>query len=146
MNTRWTNYFLTLAETAAKQSKDPNTKVGAVIADKHDRVISSGFNGFPRGIADNSKLLENRDTKLMITMHAETNAILFSQQNLEGMSIYVTHTPCSNCAALIIQAGIKKVVVGTEPGTELTDRWKESLNMSKKLFKEAGVKYKEIPR
>jgi len=143
---RWENYFLTVAETAAAQSKDPNTKVGCVITDKYDRIISTGFNGLPRGIKDTAKILNDRDTKLMIILHAEVNAILFAKRDLVECILYSTHIPCSSCASLIIQTGIKQVIVGTEVGKELTERWNTSLELSKKIFKEAGVKIKEVSR
>lgn len=143
---RWTNYFLSVAEASAKQSKDPNTQVGAVITDQYDRIVSTGFNGLPRGIKDSSKILNDREVKLMVMIHAEVNAILFARRDLSDCTLYSTHMPCSHCAALIIQTGIKKVIVGTESGKELTDRWNESLEMSRKIFKEAGIKVKEVNR
>ena len=143
---RWRNYFLSIAEVCARQSKDPSTKVGAVIADRFDRVVSMGFNGLPRGVKDKAAVLKDREVKNMVTLHAEVNAIVFAKQDVSECIIYCTHVPCSQCSALIIQAGIKEVVVGVESGKELSSAWDVSIAMTRKMFKEAGVKMVEVPR
>jgi len=143
---RWTNYFLSIADVAAKQSKDPSSKVGAVIADPADRVISTGFNGPPRGVKDDSDILADRKLKLQITLHAEANAILFAKRDLTDCIIYTTHAPCAQCAALIIQSGITSVIAGEEAGSEFTDRWADSIDVAKRIFKEAGVKFRRVLR
>ena len=120
----WHKRFLTLAEHIAGWSKDPSTKVGAVIVDQQRRIVSTGYNGFPQGVVDNPQL--PRERKLMRTLHAEANAILFAKRDLSGCTIYVTHHPCAHCAAMIIQAGIKRVVYcddyRSEDGLKLLQR------------------------
>ncbi|RLD76201.1 MAG: cell division protein DedD [Bacteroidetes bacterium] len=143
---RWENYHLSIADVAASKSKDPNTRVGCTIVDPFDRTISTGFNGLPRGIEDRAEILNDRDLKLMLTIHAEVNAILFAKQDLTGYSLYTTHSPCSNCSALIVQAGIARVVVGTHPDKKLTSRWDASIKLAKSIFKEAGVEFIEVDR
>lgn len=145
-NTRWDNYHMSKAELTASQSKDPNTKVGAVIIDAFDREISSGFNGLPRGIEDSARVLDDRELKLMVTIHAEINAILFSHRNLSECSLYTTHIPCSGCAALIIQSGIGEVIAADNPDEHLSSRWQASTDLAKQLFDEAGVIFRTIPR
>lgn len=145
-NKRWTDYFLALTTMVAKHSKDPRTKVGSLIADKNNRVISTGFNGLPRSMKDHSNILENREIKHELVIHAEVNAILFAQRDLDGCTLYCTHTPCSKCASIIIQSGITKVVTMIEPGSEFTERYRESHDLTRRIFKEAGVKLREIPR
>ena len=108
---RWDRHGIAEAELIAGMSRDPSTKVGAYIADPRHRPISKGFNGPPRGIPDHKWQQADRDIKLAATLHAETNAILFAERDrLEGSTLYVTHPPCGQCSALIVQAGIKRVV------------------------------------
>lgn len=136
MLTKWDARFLEMAALVASWSKDPSTKVGAVITDDKQRVVSVGFNGFPRGIEDCADV--SRDTKLARTIHAEPNAILFAQRDLTGCSIYVTRPPCSNCAALIIQSGIARVVY-REPDADFLLRWGASIAESIAMLADAGV-------
>ncbi|WP_091977027.1 deoxycytidylate deaminase [Bradyrhizobium ottawaense] len=138
----WDNYFLDLAEAVAYASKDPSTKVGAVIVRPDRTVASMGYNGFPRGIKDSDERLNDRPTKYSMVVHAEPNAILSAREPVRGYSIYTTLFTCADCAKLIIQAGIKKVVSPTYD----IERWEKSLTLSKQLFTEAGVEFKLIDR
>lgn len=133
----WHKRFLELAELISSWSKDPSTKVGAVIVDKNRRIISTGYNGFARGVVDSEKRLGTREIKYKMVLHAEENAIMFAKQNLDGCSLYVTALPpCSHCAALIIQSGIKNVYIKNDVEPE---RWKESCEITRQMFKETGV-------
>jgi len=130
--------MLTLARHIAGWSKDPSTKVGAVIADIHHRVLSVGYNGFPAGIPDVA--LEDRTYKYNRVVHAELNAILFAQQPLVGAAIYVwPMPPCSHCAGAIIQSNIQMVV--SPPAGE---RWDESCRIGREMFNQVGIYVKEI--
>ena len=124
--------MLGLAEYIANWSKDPHRRVGAVIADKANRVISLGYNGFPRGVHD---ALLPKEEKLQRTIHAEVNAILHAKQDLSDCTLYIYPCfPCSQCAALIIQSGICRVVcndIGTNP------KWNTTTAID--LFNEANV-------
>ena len=136
--TKWQSRFFDLAYLVASWSKDPSSQIGAVIVDAQNRVISTGFNGLPVGVKDTEERLCDRATKYKMILHAEENAIMFAKQNLNGCSIYVTKMPpCAHCAALIIQSGIKFVYV---PETEIPERWRESTELTRQMFKEAGVK------
>lgn len=104
----WDEYFLQFASVASLKSKDPSTKVGCVLVDADNRIVSVGFNGFPRGCSDDPKLYENRDEKYRRVLHAETNAILFSER--KAHTAYVTHRPCAQCTAMLIQSGIKRII------------------------------------
>jgi dCMP deaminase len=120
---RWLKHGLAEAALIASMSKDPSTKVGAYIADSRNRPVSKGFNGPPRGLHDDEWVTGDRAKKLAATIHAELNAILFAdRQKLEGATLYVTHPPCSGCAAAIIQAGITQVVHHA-PDEEFLSRW-----------------------
>jgi dCMP deaminase len=132
---KWDLRFLGLAKHISEWSLDPSTKVGAVIVDDKNRVISLGFNGFPRGIKDDDRLLD-RNKKLAIILHAEKNAIIFANKNLENSVIYTyPFPPCSVCAASIIQSGITRVVSVISYNT----RWADSFKLSEEMFAEAGV-------
>ena len=137
--TKWDKRFLGLAEHVSQWSKDPSTKVGACIVDPTNRVVSISYNGFPRGVDDNEDYLNDRAKKLQRTIHAEPNAILFAQRDLTDHTLYVyPFPPCVNCAALIIQSGIVRVV-SPEASPELRERWHESMVAAEEMFKEAGV-------
>lgn len=138
---KWDARFMDLARLVASWSKDPSTKVGAVIVQGKNLVVSHGYNGPPGGVEDDSTI--DRDTKLRRTIHAETNAILFANRNLDGCTMYVTHHPCGPCAAIITQAGIKRVVI---PGGEskLSHRWASNICEADWIFKQSGVRIETI--
>ena len=132
-----------LAAEVATWSKDPNTQVGAVVVGSKGQILSQGYNGFPRGIRDTPKRLNDRDTKLSLIVHAEMNAIYnatYSGVSLDGSTIFIYGLPaCSECAKGIIQVGIAKVVVSKEC-IEARPHWNESWKKSEDMFIEAGVK------
>jgi dCMP deaminase len=138
----WDNYFLDLAFAVATASKDPSTQVGAVIVRPDRTVASLGYNGFPRGIKDTDERLNDRPTKYAMVVHAEPNAILSAREPVRGYSVYTTLFTCSDCAKLLIQAGIKRVISPTYD----IERWEKSLTLSKCLFAEAGVEFQLIDR
>lgn len=133
---KWHDRFLELARHVAGWSKDPSTKVGAVIVDGKRRVISMGFNGFPRGVEDCEWRLADRPIKYAHVVHAELNAILAAPLSVEGATIYVTHQPCCGCAKAIIQAGIRAVVTTQDSGIE---RWGDEQMVAWAMLEEAGV-------
>ena len=140
----WYDRYMALAKAISDFSKDPSTKAGAVICDDKQRVVSMGFNGFPRGIDDSQDRLNDRDTKYNLTVHAEINSILFAKQNLDNCTIFVyPMAPCVRCAVVIIQSGIKRVVSHKLP-SNLEDRWGDSVKLSGRLFKEAGVELVQL--
>jgi dCMP deaminase len=109
----WDSYFLDIAELVATRSKDPSTKVGAIIV-KDKTIVATGYNGFPRGVNDNDTSRYDRPEKYLWTVHAEENVIFNACREgikIDGSTLYVTPlSPCSNCALSIVQAGIKEVV------------------------------------
>lgn len=139
---KWHKRFLEIAEFISTWSKDPSTKVGAVIADIDNRIVSTGYNGFPKNVKDTKARYDNRDVKYKIILHAEENAIAYAKRDLTDCTLYISGLPpCAHCASLIIQSGIKKVVV---PKQDLPERWKESVKLSKTLLKEAKVQLIEV--
>lgn len=136
--TDWTARFLEAAALIGSWSKDPSTKVGVVIV-RPDRTIASvGYNGFPRGTDDYHQLLNDRETKLRRTVHAEINAIVTAREPLHDCTLYITPLhPCASCAGVIIQAGIKRVVA--KLAKDPHPSWADDFAAAARMFKEAGV-------
>ena len=110
----WDGYFMGIAMLSAMRSKDPNTQVGACIVNDNNVIVGIGYNGMPRGCDDDFMSWEREgdylNTKYPFVCHAELNAILNSNSNLSGCTLYVTLFPCNECAKAIAQSGIKEVV------------------------------------
>jgi dCMP deaminase len=141
---RLRDWALGMARHVALLSKDPSTKVGAVILDPKRRLVSAGYNGFARGVPDDMRLLEDRAKKYKLILHAEKNAIMFATAPLDGCTMVVTHPCCSQCAALLVQAGFKHVV-WPKPDTAFINRWGEDLELTRMQFDHAGVNVEEVP-
>ena len=136
LKSHWHYRFMDLAEHIADWSRDPSTKVGAVIVRPDKTVASLGFNGFPRGVADDAARYADRAIKYEMIVHAEMNAILHAREPLHGYSLYVwPFHPCARCAAAIIQSGIKTIY--TLPSDN--DRWKDTFAVAQTMFDESGV-------
>ena len=135
----WDKRFIDVANMVATWSKDPGTKVGAVLVSER-RIIATGYNGFPHGIEDLEARYNNRETKLALTVHAEVNAILNAAKNgakTENTTLYVTFPPCVSCTTAVIQAGVTRVVrphLSTAP-----ERWVDSFAKGGRLMIEAGI-------
>ena len=106
----WDEYFMGVAKLAAMRSKDPNSQVGCCIVSTDNKILSIGYNGFPRGCSDDEFPWDREgdplDTKYIYVTHSELNAILnFRGGTLEGSRIYVTLFHCNECTKAIIQSG-----------------------------------------
>ena len=133
--TNWDKRFIELAKLAGSWSKDPSTQVGAVIVDENNRIVSVGYNGFPRGVEDNDRLLDRKE-KYDIIVHAEVNALMFANKSVERCTLYTwPFQPCSRCAGLIIQSGINRVVSVVQQ----EERWKKNFMIARQLFNESGI-------
>lgn len=141
---KWDERFTRLAEHIAQWSKDPSTKVGAVIVDPKRRVVGMGYNGFPRGVADTFIRYHDREQKYEMIVHAEINAILNAVQSVAGCTLYTWPLKtCARCAAAVIQAGITDVVVPST-GQTMHDKWVESWNVAQRMYQEAGISLREV--
>lgn len=151
---RWDRHFIQLCLAHAKMSKDPNTRVGAIIVGHDDEIRSAGFNGLPRGIEDTVERLTNRDLKLNLIVHGEMNAVLAAARvgiPLNGCKLYLAATddsgevwggpPCVRCTVQIIQAGIVEIV---SPPMKIKSKWLEDLKLAISLLEEAGVLVREV--
>lgn len=139
---KWDMRLLELAKTIAGWSKDPNKKVGAIIAThKKHRIISVGYNGFPHGIEDEDELLVDKEYKLNNIIHAEENALLFAPRKIKGQTIYVwPFLPCARCAAKLAQKDIGRVVSFR---CHSDSNWLHSIMDGKKTFKRRGIEVVE---
>ena len=147
----WDEYFMTLAYLVSMKSKDPSTRVGAVIVGKDNEIISTGYNGLPRNVEDKLDRYVNKDYKYLSSNHAEENAMLHCAKNgvsSKDCSIYTPWIPCSRCAKSIIQAGIKEVIYDENfPGNDVNKQneiWKQSIEVSNEILLEAKVKIRKF--
>lgn len=140
---KWDRRFIDLMNVVGSWSKDPSTKVGAVIVRPDLTVASIGYNGFPRGIKDDLRL-EDRPTKYSLIVHGEINAILNAHGPVRGCTLYVPFPPCDRCAVQVVQAGIARVVY-VEPTADIESRWGDAFVKTNAIFKEAGVEVTVLP-
>lgn len=142
----WDEYFMGVAMLSGMRSKDPNTQVGACIVSADNKILSMGYNGFPKGCSDDefpwSREGAALDNKYFYTTHSELNAILnYRGGSLEGAKIYVTLFPCNECAKAIIQSGITTVVYDSDKYAD-----SDSTIASKRMMDAAGVRYYQYKR
>ena len=142
----WDEYFMGVAALSGMRSKDPNSQVGACIVSADNKILSMGYNGFPKGCSDDefpwAREGDELETKYVYVTHSELNAILnYRGGSLEGSTLYVTLFPCNECAKAIIQAGIKTVIYDSDKyaGTP-------SNVASKRMLDAAGVRYYKYNR
>lgn len=145
LSNEWIKRFLDLSKLVSTWSKDPSTKVGAVIIDPETRtIVSTGYNGFPRNIEDSEERLNNRELKYKFIVHAEMNAImnaLYNNRSVKNCILFVHGLPCcSDCAKAIIQSGIKEIVIDSKASS----KWSDSCEIAVEMFNEAGVKITTI--
>ena len=140
---KWDKRFLGMAQLVSIWSKDPSTKVGAVITDGAKKIISLGYNGLPQWVEDKKEILSNREEKYKYIIHAEVNAILQANKSdfVAGTIYTYPFLTCPQCAAMIIQAGIMRVV----SYKCVDERWIPRIEDSKKLLQMAGVEIMEYP-
>lgn len=141
---KWDERFIEMANLVATWSKDPSTQVGSVIVDKN-RVVSHGFNGFPRGVDDSPELYADRGRKYRRVLHAEQNAIAFANRSVENCTIYITHAPCSRCVAQIIQSGIARIVCPNPwADADYMERWRDDVLETEAMVRECGVELEYV--
>lgn len=140
----WDEFFMRVAVAAQLRSKDPNTQVGACIADTNHRILSVGYNGTPSALNDDDFPWGVSDDPLLdkhsYVVHAEANAVLNYRGSLKDLShatIYVTLFPCHECAKILAQVGIGEVVY-------LSDKYDgtESNQISKRILDSCGISYR----
>lgn len=138
---KWDRRFMALAKLVSTWSKDPSTKIGAVIVDYDNVVMGLGYNGFPRGVDDTDERLNNRELKYKLVTHAEVNAIINAAGDVRGCRMYVYPTLmlpniCPECAKVAAQAGIEEVI-GYH--AETAERWQQYAEASSIICEESGI-------
>jgi dCMP deaminase len=136
----WDEYFMKITHLVAERSTCLRRRVGAIIV-RDKRIISTGYNGAPKGLAhclEVGCLREQRGIpsgerhELCRGAHAEQNAIIQaagSGSSMEGATMYCTDSPCSTCTKMIINAGIRRLVLGKKYPDELGEQ----------MIEEAGI-------
>jgi len=162
----WHEYFINMLGSVKMKSKDRSTQVGSIIVGPHHNILSTGFNGFPRGVKETHEDVQGsyirssmretlekeidkrheRPDKYLWTEHAERNAIYNAARHgiaLEGSTIYISWLPCSRCARAIIQSGIKTIVVDAKDRAEKEEywnnRWGDDIDVSKTMLTESKI-------
>jgi dCMP deaminase len=140
----WDEYFMAVAILSGHRSKDPNTQVGACVANSQNKIVGVGYNGFPRGCSDDelpwSREGSYLETKYPYVCHAELNAVLNSiTYDLRECRLYVALFPCNECTKVIIQAGIGEIIY-------LSDKYKDSdsVRASKIMLDLSRTKYRQF--
>ena len=149
----WDDYFVDIAEAVRHKSKDPNTQIGAVLVGPEHNIVSTGFNGFPRGVLELDPVRWERPIKYQYVEHAERNAIYNAARygiKLAGCTLYLAGmgpptAPCVECTKGVIQAGIFRVVgKAYKPiPDETREKWEKDFEFSLVLMEEAGVIFNE---
>ena len=139
----WDAYFMGVALLSGERSKDPNSQVGACIVSEDNKILSIGYNGFPKGCSDDEVPWEREgefaETKYPYVCHGELNAILnYTGTTLKNSRIYVALFPCNECAKAIIQSGIKEVIYKEDKYADT-----DAIKISKKMLKMGGVKIRQ---
>ncbi|MEN8188281.1 MAG: dCMP deaminase family protein [Thermodesulfobacteriota bacterium] len=140
----WDDYFMAVALLSAQRSKDPNTQVGACVANPQNKIVGVGYNGFPWGCSDDvlpwAREGAYLDTKYPYVCHAELNAVLNSiSTNLHNCKIYVGLFPCNECTKVIIQSGIREIIY-------LSDKYRDTdlVKASKIMLDKSETKYRQL--
>lgn len=135
MTPHWRLRFLKIAEEVSGWSKDPSTKVGAVVVSQDRKKIAVGYNGPARSLNDKKWLDGDRGKRLSVTLHAELNALLSAPFDPSGCWLFVYGAfPCTQCASVIVQREIVSVVCYKE---QMLERWSPKLSME--ILNEGGV-------
>lgn len=134
----WDDKFFHLAQHISQWSKHPKHKVGCVIVDSRHTVLSLGYNGLPRGIDDTRILDQTKPARVgSATVHAEANAVVNANASIKNSTVYITRAPCTQCAALLIQAGV--ATVAYDDTIAIPDDWMENCVNALTLLREAKV-------
>lgn len=141
----WDEYFMRMVYLVALKSKDPSSKIGAVLT-KDNRVVSTGFNGFPIGVNDIFERYLDKETKYKYVVHAEDNCILTAARfgiSTLTTTLYTQDIPCNECCKSIIQGGINEIVIHTH-WPKMNIKWIESQAISKTMLSECGITVRQL--
>ena len=138
---RWDKRFFDLCNLISSWSEDPHRIVGAVIVGSGNQILSTGYNGYPRGVISKEERFSrvNRE-KFHWSEHAERNALYNAARSgvaTEGMTLYSSVFPCSDCARGIIQSGIRRLKTFRAP--EKDPSFERGFVVSSIMLEEAGI-------
>ena len=138
----WDEFFMRHVYLAASKSKDPRTKIGAILVrDKH--IISSGYNGFGSGVKDLEERYNDRETKYSFICHAEFNSILQCSKfgiSSSNTTLYTPGFPCAECCKAVIQGGVSEIVLHRQwPNLTYSEKCVKSFEISNQMTNEAGI-------
>ena len=140
-STKWNKRYFEIAKDVASWSKDPSRKIGAVAVSQTNRILCTGYNGFPRGFDDSEERYNVREIKYKYIVHAEKNLIYnacWEGVSLNDSKVYVWGLPvCSECAKGLIQVGISELFLSSQFFD--VPKWNESFEFTKELFEEAKI-------
>lgn len=137
----WDEYFIRLAHQVSTKSKDPSTKVGCVLVGPENQILSTGFNGFPRGVDESDLTRWERPIKYAYVEHAERNAVYNAARHgivLRGARAYLNWepVPCIDCSKALAQSGIIEIV---GPNRDFTKSYDWNMEVSRIILSESGV-------
>lgn len=134
---KWDRRFMQLATLASTWSKDSDVKVGAAVRGTDNTVLGLGFNGFPPMIEDRPEWLADKETKRLLMVHAEVNAILNMAAVGDSGTLYVTRPPCVECAKFIVAS--KRIRTVYCPTLSVDSSWHQSCKQGEWLLAKAGI-------
>lgn len=143
----WDELFMKHVYLIASKSKDPRTKIGAVLV-KDGIIISEGYNGFARGVRDLEERYSDSTIKYAFVVHAEANGVLNAVRhgiNTSGATCFTQMIPCSECAKILIQAGIQEIVVHSR-WVYKNPQWEKAMKITKIMCGEAGVVIRDFDK
>lgn len=146
-NLSWDSWFMRHVYLAASKSKDPRTKIGAVLV-KDRNIIANGFNGFPSKVNDTEERYNNKELKYQFICHGEANAVIqcakIGNSSL-GSTLYTQGIPCDSCCKIIIQGGVSEIVVHKQwPNLTHSSKWVDSVAISSIMIEESGIKIRYL--
>jgi len=141
---KWDSRYIDMAKLVSTWSKDPSTKVGAVLVRSDGTILSVGYNGFPKQMTDKLQDYNNRDIKYSRMIHGEINALIHAGCSIQGSTLYTyPFASCDRCVVQMIQAGVNHFIFPTLP-KDLESRWQAAVVKAKEYIIESGTFYTEI--
>lgn len=139
-SSKWLRRLLDAATHFSTWSKDPSTKVGAVLVTEEGDPVSWGYNGPPRELNDDEIYSLPREEKLFYVEHAERNVLFQAGERAKGCTLFSTHFPCADCARMIVKSGVKRVVVSAKNAEfRNSERWAKNMDASQKMFDDSNI-------
>ena len=143
----WDVLFMRKVYEIASKSKDPRTKMGAVLV-QDNHAILEGYNGFAKGVTDSEDRYNDKEIKYKFVVHAEANSVLIAARfgiSTLGCTLYTQGIPCNECTKSVIQAGVSEIVVHKQwPNLVTSPKWVESIKISNIMLEEADVKVRVL--